>query len=488
MKKYILFGAGAFGKIALEDYGADRVECFADNNPSKSGLTAWGKQIIDFGTLKKIEKDFQIVISVGNVEAIARQLEESGIFDYQIYSPLYRNLKTYLPQQLKNKNVQGIALYSDGDVRRMVEILQESGMGSQIQCIAVPEDTETGTHMAGYPVYSLQEVPREVDCYLVATPYKHAALREQLQQAVKQGFVLDPFYLRAFYDTNEIVVRQSPDQEASEEDWNRSVERDRVKEEVKAYVEAVKQDVPLFSFVEIETINRCNGICSFCPVNQKADPRPKAVMSKDLFERIIGQLEELDYGGELALFSNNEPLLDERIVDLHKYAREHLPKARIHLYTNGTLLTIPKFEALIQYLDELVIDNYQQELRLIRPSREIIEYVEAHPDLREKVTVVLRKPYEILTSRGGDAPNRTQMVSYAEETCALPFQQLIIRPDGKVSLCCNDPLGRCTLGDLTEGALLDVWYGPQFQMVRKCLAEGRKNWKHCEYCDTFYVY
>ena len=70
----------------------------------------------------------------------------------------------------------------------------------------------------------------------------------------------------------------------------------------------------------------------------------------------------------------------------------------------------------------------------------------------------------------------------------MPFQQLIIRPDGKVSLCCNDPLGRCTLGDLTKQTILDVWYGPQYQMVRKCVAEGRKNWKHCEFCDVFSLY
>ena len=36
----------------------------------------------------------------------------------------------------------------------------------------------------------------------------------------------------------------------------------------------MKDDVfPIFQTIEIETINRCNGKCSFCPVNRNIDPR-----------------------------------------------------------------------------------------------------------------------------------------------------------------------------------------------------------------------
>lgn len=59
--------------------------------------------------------------------------------------------------------------------------------------------------------------------------------------------------------------------------------------------------------------------------------------------------------------------------------------------------------------------------------------------------------------------------------------------DGKVSLCCNDPLGKNTLGDLTQNSILEIWYNDRFKMVRKCLSKGRKNWKHCEFCDAFTI-
>jgi MoaA/NifB/PqqE/SkfB family radical SAM enzyme len=141
--------------------------------------------------------------------------------------------------------------------------------------------------------------------------------------------------MRAFFDTDEIVfnpyIRGLP----------YTVDENTVKG-VSAYVEIAMKGVPLFKLVEIETINRCNGVCEFCPVNKKVDPREKKVMTLDLFRSIISQLRDMDYDGGLSLFSNNEPLLDERIVELSEYARNALPKARIHMYSNGTLFTIEK--------------------------------------------------------------------------------------------------------------------------------------------------
>ena len=55
-------------------------------------------------------------------------------------------------------------------------------------------------------------------------------------------------------------------------------------------------------------------------------------MEEFVFKKIIDELAELEYDGRLCLFSNNEPFLDERIMEFHKYARTKLTKARIHLY------------------------------------------------------------------------------------------------------------------------------------------------------------
>lgn len=291
---------------------------------------------------------------------------------------------------------------------------------------------------------------------------------------------------KRYFPTSKIVVNPyENDFTMTEEKWNFEMRNNPKKQLMRAAVNELFESVPLFNHIEIETINRCNGICSFCPVNINKDTRERKVMSWKLFKKIVDELKKLEYTGRISLFSNNEPMLDERIIELYQYARENLPKAWLHMFTNGTLLTLDKFKKLIPFLDELIIDNYNQELNLIPNCKVIKEYCGEHPELLEKVTIVLRKPNEVLTSRGGDAPNRVDLVSYGNDTCILPFKQMIVRPDGKVSLCCNDPLGKNTLGDLSKEDILDVWYGEKFRQVRKALYIGRKEWKHCLFCDVF---
>ena len=240
---------------------------------------------------------------------------------------------------------------------------------------------------------------------------------------------------------------------------------------------------PLFGSLEIETLNRCNSDCSFCPVNRKLDPRPRSVMDEDLFNSIIAQLADLQYKGDIGLFSNNEPLLDKRIVDFCKIAKQKIPTINhLHLSTNGKLLTIELFEDLMKYLDFLVIDNYDNQMRLQEPVKAITEYLLTNPTCEEKVRIYVRKKDEILSTRGGSAPNRTNIAPLTS-SCYLPFAQMVVRPDGKISLCNNDPLGKVTLGDLTRDSISNVWNSDLYWGVRRKIAKGRKNFFLCRGCD-----
>ena len=326
---------------------------------------------------------------------------------------------------------------------------------------------------------------------VIASNYVDSMVLQLKEMGVTNYSVFKDPATRRVYETDELVFNQyeTKPEAGSEAEWSSSKTLQYHIENVRAAVKLVQADkLPLFTSVEVETINRCNGVCSFCPINSKVDPREKKIMSKELFYSIVDQLADLNYSGRFSTFSNNEPLLDDRIIEFNQYARKRLPKAKFHLYTNGTLLTLDKFKALIEELDELIIDNYQQDLKLIGPCKEIEKYCETHKGLNKKVTILLRKPHEILTSRGGNAPNRQQIEDYSEEPFVLPFRQLVIRPDGKISLCCNDALGESTLGNLTKESVVDIWYGERYRKVREQIAQGRKNYGKCRYCDTFNVY
>lgn len=244
------------------------------------------------------------------------------------------------------------------------------------------------------------------------------------------------------------------------------------------------QDVSGIAAVEIETLNRCNNDCSFCPVNRNADTRDYCRMTEELFYKIINELVSIHYCGEISIFSNNEPLLDTRIFDFIDYAKQKLPYAHHSLYTNGMLLNKEKFERLVNSLDVLYIDNYDDNMQIMDNVAEIIDEYEDKL-ISCDVLVLVRKKNQILDSRGGSAPNRTMEKVYTS-SCIAPFMQLIVRPDGKISRCCQDPLGKTTLGDLSKQTIQEVWEGKNYNILRRQLQEGKRpEIEQCKYCDTF---
>lgn len=62
---------------------------------------------------------------------------------------------------------------------------------------------------------------------------------------------------------------------------------------------------------------------------------------------------------------------------------------------------------------------------------------------------------------------------------------MIIRADGKISLCCNDALGKYTLGDVNESFIREIWNGKQYTKIREEMKmHVRKNLNLCRNCDS----
>lgn len=245
---------------------------------------------------------------------------------------------------------------------------------------------------------------------------------------------------------------------------------------------------PWFSHVELETLNRCNGECSFCPVNRKAAQRQLARMPESLFEDILRQLAEIRYKRGVSLFSNNEPLLDTRLPDFAAMARKRLPGATIKLYTNGTLLTLDLFRRLIPNFNKFTVNNYNPAPEMHGNIQEIHNFCLTEEGQKliagKNVRIQLRNPESVLGTRAGTAPNRERLKKSVRALCAYPFRQFIVRPDGRISLCCNDALGQMTLGDLMHESMADIWRGKISSHVRERMVEkGRAGIPLCARCD-----
>ena len=239
------------------------------------------------------------------------------------------------------------------------------------------------------------------------------------------------------------------------------------------------------SHIEIETINRCNGTCAFCPVNRDDDPRTYQRMPEDLFHRIIDELADWGYGGSLRLYSNNEPFLDKRIFAFAEVARARLPDAYHVIISNGTALNVEKAVRILPFLSHLIINDYGTNYQLHDNIKAIIDHLNQHrPDLAGKLIVGLRRINEVKTNRAGEAPNRLNQSAVYRSRCAYPFFQMVILPDGKLSLCCNDAIGQVTLGDVSRSSIREAWASDARKEVQERMLRGRDHIGLCAGCDN----
>ena len=262
------------------------------------------------------------------------------------------------------------------------------------------------------------------------------------------------------------------------------ISRKSVRHFAKNFLEA--ETVPDFCSIEIETQNRCNNDCAFCPVNRHNDTRKPAVMDEKIFYSIIDQLHDMDYHGVVCLQSNNEPLLDGRILKFAEYVHAKLPAAGKTLFTNGILLDTKKFLSLAKNLDRFVIDNYNDNFELIPSVKKVLADISSPDDFKCDILISLRKKNQKLNTRAGTAPNRINEENKfrPQSACNLPFTQMIVRPDGTTAKCCNDPLTNLTTGDLSVQTLREIWRGKVYQDLRKeMFFNGRQNIDGCEFCD-----
>lgn len=100
--------------------------------------------------------------------------------------------------------------------------------------------------------------------------------------------------------------------------------------------------------VSVETFASCNAACNFCPYPSL--DRKGTKMSEDLFKKIIDEISEPgDYVlPSINLTRVNEPFLDKRIFEFMKYVNFKLPKTKISLFTNASILDEKKLDKLME--------------------------------------------------------------------------------------------------------------------------------------------
>lgn len=221
--------------------------------------------------------------------------------------------------------------------------------------------------------------------------------------------------------------------------------------------------VPLFAAISIQTNSHCNLRCPFCFYGQYEDYGTDEIIATSVIRQMFDQLAAMNYRGRVSLYSMNEPLTDERMLELLALAKRRLPECTHFLSTNGVLLTQPLLNRILAHVDRLRIDQYG--------SIPALDYADPRIDLRDKRDFLPHAG----SNRGGSLHDLPAAARPGNGTCANPFGHLVIVPPGVAVLCCADGFKQVQLGDVRTESLAQIWYGPGFQSIRASLAAGRRD-------------
>lgn len=259
-----------------------------------------------------------------------------------------------------------------------------------------------------------------------------------------------------------------------------------------------------FDHVYFELRTKCNSQCSFCKASIFTDDRPDISMNFDLYKKIIIELSQNNYLGNIAFYVNNEPTLVKNLKDYIEFASLKLPKSNLRLLTNGRKLNyISGKEIFDAGITELEVNWYIKNIedkvskginefedKFLRTDLNILKnksYIEFEYKNKKRVYYkILRNVNANLNSRGGSAPNWRDKDIIYDGFCSYPFWQINIKADGSVGQCCADFYLNSPKLNCNDFTIYEIWNSDFFINLRKDLLQGNRTKNEiCKKCDFF---
>lgn len=262
--------------------------------------------------------------------------------------------------------------------------------------------------------------------------------------------------------------------------------------------------------IQVETTNHCNAKCIFCAHSRIPE---RGTMSGRLYSKILSDLSRLT--PPLKTFIPmliGEPLLDPHILDRIREARAVLPHSEIELYTNGSLLTeqiINNLAPVQGFRLNISANGAARETRKRLTGLDDFEHLDRmigqvdragiphsvsmvqHPSITADEEEAFNLKWGAASSASSNRiPYVFQHLNFAGLTraseginftrCIHATSYMTVFWNGIVNLCCMDPLGRKTFGDLNHRSVAEIWYSEERQ--RYCQIHNEGNGARLELC------
>ncbi len=252
--------------------------------------------------------------------------------------------------------------------------------------------------------------------------------------------------------------------------------------------------------VDIESASACQMRCPMCYTTHMPDEK-KGLMKWELYTRLIDECAN-QHVYSIKLSWRGEPLLNKRIIDMVRYAKQKGIK-EVAFLTNAELLTPEMGEALVDAgLDWMSVSAdgvgaVYNEIRAPAIFEETIERVrkmKAYRDAKGLTRPLLRTQsimsavendtesfynawegvvdrMNVISDAIRDFESRDDLVFDSWYVCPKPWQRLTVAYDGKVHQCISDYGGLNVLGDVTQESLAAIWRGPASQALRSAFVQ-----------------
>ena len=242
----------------------------------------------------------------------------------------------------------------------------------------------------------------------------------------------------------------------------------------------------------IETTSACNLSCSYCPREKRSDH-----MDYNLFMSIVDEC-SIHGPRSFSLHLFGEPLLYPRILDAIRYIKFKNKHHTVLLTTNGTLLNRFSRSLLEVGVDRVIWswrkNNFDDDsIDLLRKRGLIRLLIEETPaEEFERWKTFPRVEIKHLHNYGGHIDiSKWGLQSLDDSLDRWPCYHLWLAPavrwNGDITICCNDPTGRESLGAYPQTSLSEVWRGEKLKLIRESHLKAEYGGL-CKGCDSWKAY
>ncbi len=211
--------------------------------------------------------------------------------------------------------------------------------------------------------------------------------------------------------------------------------------------------------VSLELFDYCNRQCSYCPVSLVDRMSDINLISPGHFQKIVDDLNEINFDHHICLNLYNEPLADPFLFTAIERLRDAVPKASLWFNSNGDYADAEVLDRLADAgLKRLVVTLHVEKTKTYDDLQQLSRYTQFAARTGVNLTFERYKPGHAITASGrhrgiairvksanyaGMGENRGGLMkdipveTKRQAPCDRPFRDFTISWNGNVYPCCQ---------------------------------------------------